>query len=57
MTRLCGERGGVAAQTRSHMDMSGPVLISQAVALAAAAFWYVERPILPGASLKLFAMS
>lgn len=37
--------------------MPATVLVSEAVALAAAAFWCVERPILPGASLKWFAVS
>lgn len=56
-TRLCGERGGWAAQTRSHTGVPGPPLVSEAAASAAAAFWCVERPILPGATLKLFSMS
>lgn len=53
-TRLCGERRAWAAQTRSHTEMPGPVLVSEAVA---SAFWCVEREILPGATLKLFVRS
>lgn len=34
--------------------MPGPVLVPEAVVLSAAAFWCGERPILPGASLKLY---
>lgn len=37
--------------------MPGAVLVSEVVALSSAEFWCVERPILPGGSLKLFAMS
>lgn len=49
--------GRFGSPDKEDTELPGPVLISEAVALAAAAFWCVENPVFPGASLKLFAMS